>query len=135
MITDTAGVGIEHNFLVQSRSVGNWSIFHCICCKMDTHAVPNSSSRLPFLLNPTIVVTVANNLHFVFLEVSKSYWLNRLMLTKSQNCSKVKGFLQFIKLSSHGWETQGHHLQETFQVYRFLFHHSQPVTINQMFSL
>ncbi|KAK4019687.1 hypothetical protein OUZ56_001700 [Daphnia magna] len=55
VITDAAGVVIEHTFLVQSRHVGNWNIFHCICCKTDTHAVPDSS-RLPFLLNPVLGV-------------------------------------------------------------------------------
>ena len=46
---DLPGVGIEHGFLVQSRTVGLWNVFHCLCCKMDTHAVPQSSK--PFLVN------------------------------------------------------------------------------------
>lgn len=53
---DLAGVGIEHGFLVQSRNVGCWTLFHCLCCKMDTHAVPNSSQQ-PFLANSSLVVT------------------------------------------------------------------------------
>ncbi|XP_057371720.1 uncharacterized protein LOC130692593 isoform X1 [Daphnia carinata] len=55
VITDATGVLIEHTFLVKSRHVGNWNIYHCICCKTDTHAVPDSS-QLPFLLNTALGV-------------------------------------------------------------------------------
>ena len=60
---DTAGVGIEHSYLIQSRTVGCWNIFHCLCCKMDTHAVATTSQQPLFLANPTLVVCVLYNLY------------------------------------------------------------------------
>jgi len=54
VMLDLAGVSIEHGYLIQSRVVGRWNVFHCLCCKMDTHGVPNRSI-LPFLANPTLL--------------------------------------------------------------------------------
>ena len=116
MVVDTAGVGIEHTFLVQSRHVGNWNIFHCICCKMDTHAVPDST-RLPFLLNPILVVFFTYcSVLFKIITHDCWFFLKRLILIKSQSCNKVKDFLLFTRLFCPGLETLDHLPQETSQV-------------------
>jgi hypothetical protein len=62
---DSAGVAIEHSFLIQSRSVGCWNIFHCLCCKMDTHAVSTISQQPLFLANPTLVVYMCIYLYII----------------------------------------------------------------------
>jgi len=54
VMLDLAGVTIEHGYLIQSRVVGRWNLFHCLCCKMDTHGVPNKSP-LPFLANSSLL--------------------------------------------------------------------------------
>lgn len=54
VMLDLAGVTIEHGYLIQSRVVGRWNVFHCLCCKMDTHGVPNKS-LLPFLANSSLL--------------------------------------------------------------------------------
>ena len=65
VMLDLAGVSIEHGYLIQSRVVGRWNVFHCLCCKMDTHGVPNRSI-LPFLANPTLLVSFSSFFQHVF---------------------------------------------------------------------
>lgn len=60
--------------------MGNWNIYHCTCCKMDTHAVPDSSC-LPFLLNPALVVCW---LVFHFLSVQVVKFLNVTQVDANQ---------------------------------------------------
>lgn len=65
VMLDLAGVTIEHGYLIQSRVVGRWNLFHCLCCKMDTHGVPNKSP-LPFLANSSLLVSALISLILIY---------------------------------------------------------------------